>query len=158
MPEGPITDCWKYAFVYLMLGAMPHMVLGIAGSVIAALTNVVRRRPLLPAIAWPWVLTATLWLTGCLFNIIWSLFVYNRLYWSYDYTGWDCSPLGLSLYGGPGVPVTYHHGITEWSLRALWCLYAILAWSSAVWASRCIMRFARKIPAPGEQHWRRNSQ
>ncbi len=146
MNEVHIVDAGRIAFYYLWIGASTHMTLGIAGSVIGAVGNRLRQKPLLPGIAWPWVLTATLWLTGCFFNLFWSLFVYGRLYWSYDYAGWDCSPFGLLLCGSPSAaaPLTFRHGITEWTIRSLWCIYAILCWGSAIWLTRRIMRAATK--------------
>ena len=96
----------------------------------------------LPAkvIKWSMLLMGSLTLTGSIFTALWSRWVYGNLYSHFDYIpGLDCSPFWLLIDYGPESPGQYYHGMTKGSIYALWTIYVILCWGSAIGMTVFIM-------------------
>lgn len=130
-----VGDYLIMAFCYLFCLAVWQSIL--AGLATVVLVLFFRRRPWFrKAIKFIWILNLMLLRTGFLLNVVWNLTVFNRLYWIYDYVGVECSPLGLMLFDYEWGPLTFFYGLTKWHIRALWLVYAILAWGSAIWLTR----------------------
>jgi len=126
---------------YLLFAWPPHLAIAVLGSVAALILMVVHRQWSLTVLKTSWLFAIWLFLCGFAFNVIWSIAVFNRLYWSYDYAGVECSPFGLLIHGVVQAPVQYFHGMTETTIWLLWVIYAALSWGSAVLLTRFTLKY-----------------
>jgi len=140
-------------FCYLILAWPPHLAIAVLGSVAALMLRVVYRQWSLPVLKTSWLFAISLFLCGFAFNIIWNIVVFDRLYWSYDYAGYECSPFGLFIPDGIEAPAQYYHGMTERAIQCLWFIYAVTAWGSALLLTRFAMKrkpqFVEHVPPGG---------
>lgn len=140
-----LDDLWGLAGCYATFLALPHMGIGIIGTSIILVSGYFRRNSVLPLIAATWIFAGALLLTGCFWNLIWNLSVFNHLYWSHDYAGLECSPFGLIIHGEPSSPPRFYHDMTVGKIRLLWSLYAVLSWGTAGWITALTMKITRKV-------------
>ena len=73
----------------------------------------------------------SLLITGTVLNIFWNVFVFDKLYWTYDYTAFECSPFVLLIYEDTSMHAKYFRGADEEIIRYWYSLYLILSWTSA---------------------------
>lgn len=79
------------------------------------------------------LLTVTLAISGVLFTTLWSCWVYGNLYQDFDFIpGLDVSPFWLLIGYGLENPGQYFHGWTKETIFALWSLYGLLCWGTAI--------------------------
>ena len=125
-----------YCFsIYLIVTVPMHLILGVVGTVIGLVLGFIRPTLRKPTIRVSWIFNVSLLMSGFLFNIIWSMLIFDRLYSSWDYSGVDCGPFGLNIEFGQ-----YFYGMTERIIRMLWLVYAALSWTSAIWITRVVMK------------------
>ena len=151
MKPFTIDECWTLAALYLLIGGVIHLSIGIIGTGILLLAGHFRRRSVFHAVVGLWIFLCTLLLAGCLWNWIWNVSIFNNLYWSHDYAGWDCSPFWLLIHGEHGSPPQFFHLTTPRTIRLLWLVYAALSWGTAVLVTYGIMKRMRiqiKSPPP----------
>jgi hypothetical protein len=90
-----------------------------------------------------WLLMVMLMISGFIFTVLWSYWVYGNLYEHFDYIPFlDCSPFCLLI--DHGSCLRYYHGMTEGRVYALWSLYVILCWGTATVMTIQTMRVANK--------------
>jgi hypothetical protein len=86
------------------------------------------------------VFLLSLLITGAVLNIFWNVFVFDKLYWTYDYTAFECSPFGLLIYEDSYWPAKYFRGADEIIIRYWHSLYLILSWTGAYLISLFVNR------------------
>lgn len=88
-----------------------------------------------------WLLMGMLMISGFFFTTLWSTLVYGNLYDHFDYIpGIDCSPFWLLIQ----VPENYYRGMTKGTIYALWALYALLCWGTAIGMTYGVMKRHKK--------------
>jgi hypothetical protein len=125
---------------YLVFAWPPHLILAGIGTIAAMVLFFIRRSLSVSVLKASWLFAFFLFISGLAFNLIWNIAVFDKLYWAYDYAGWECSPFWLIICSEVNAPSQFFHGMTEGSIRCLWVIYAILSWSTAIWATFRMMK------------------
>jgi len=135
-----IYDLFGISLCYLLIAWIPSLLLAVSGTLVAIMLRFIRRPLFGPVLKASWLFAILLLLSGWVFNIVWNVLIFGRLYWAFDYAGFECSPFGLIIYSEVNVPAQYFHGMTAGTIHGLWAVYAFLSWGTAAWATYAIMK------------------
>ena len=123
-----LTDTYFDLICYLMIVPV-HILVATIGTFIGLKLQHTRPDLSKRIIKGSWILMAAVFVTGFLFTECWNHFVYGRFYVHHDYMpGLDCSPFWFN----PQWKTTYLHGMTRLRVTALWSVYALICWVTAV--------------------------
>ena len=113
---------------YLMIVPV-HVLIATAGTIVGLKLKHTRPDLSRQIIKGSWILMAALFVSGLFFTECWNHLVYGRFYIHHDYMpGVDCSPFWFN----PQWQTTYLQGMTSLRLVALWSVYALICWGTAL--------------------------
>ncbi len=130
-----MSEITGYMFCYLLFMVPVHLCLGVGLALL-----------LLPVLWWGvrkyrravrdvFMFNGILLVSGMLLNALWNLFVYGRIYASYDYAAFESSPLWLVIPSSSEMNLPWFaEGWSVAEVKILWIPFSVVAWSIAVLA------------------------
>jgi hypothetical protein len=141
-PLSALLDCFYMLCWFGLLVPVPFII-PLVGTLFELIVRPFKPDMSKRIIKGSWLLMVMLIISGILFTILWSYYVYGNLYEHFDYIPWlDCSPFFLLI--DHGSCLRYYHGLTEINIYELWSVYAILCWGTAIGMTTQILRIANK--------------